>query len=125
MLDTPLHIIQANTNRSIQATESVLEYAVLNKADIILIQEPWIFRDKTLGYQECRLIAHSAFKMLLPPHDNNIRPRTLVYTSRMLQLQVNPQNLSDPDIQLLEIQDAKGAKLQLINVYNEKDINQN
>jgi len=40
MLDTPLRIIQANTNRSIQATESLLEYAVEKKVDILLIQEP-------------------------------------------------------------------------------------
>jgi hypothetical protein len=63
--------------------------------------------------------------MLLPPHNNNTRPRTLAYVSRTLPLQVNSQNLSDPDIQVFEIQDTKGAKLQLINVYNEKDINQN
>jgi len=37
MLDTPLQIIQANTNRSIQATESLLEYAIKKKVEIFLI----------------------------------------------------------------------------------------
>jgi hypothetical protein len=37
MLDTPLRIVQANTNRGIQATESVLDYTVQKAVDIILV----------------------------------------------------------------------------------------
>jgi hypothetical protein len=37
MLDTPLRIIQANVNRGIQATESLLDYARQKEIDLILI----------------------------------------------------------------------------------------
>jgi hypothetical protein len=37
MLDTPLRLIQANTNRGIQAIESLLEYAIQKRVDILLI----------------------------------------------------------------------------------------
>ena len=121
MLDTTLRIIQANTNRGIQATESVLEYAVQQKVDLILIQEPWIFRDKETGYRDCRSINHPSFTALLPPHGNNIRPRTLVYTSRLLQLQINPTRLLDSDCQSLEVRDSNGSRIQIVNLYNEKD----
>jgi hypothetical protein len=97
MLDTPLRLIQANTNRGIQATESLLEYAVQKRVDILLIQEPYIFRDKETGYKDCRSINHPSFTVLLPPHDDKTRPRTLVYTSRLLQLHVNPIRRDDPD----------------------------
>jgi hypothetical protein len=97
MLDTPLRIIQANTNRGIQATESLLEYAVQKKIDILLVQELWIFRDKDAGYKDYRLINHPSFTALLPLYDNETRPRTLVYTSRLLQLQINPTYLNNPD----------------------------
>jgi hypothetical protein len=121
MLDTPLRIVQANTNRGIQATESLLEYAVQKKVDILLIQEPWIFRDRETGYKDCRSINHPSFTALLPPHDDETRPRTLVYTSRLLQLQINPIRLDDPDCQSLEVRDSKGARIQVVNLYNEKD----
>jgi hypothetical protein len=121
MLDTPLRLIQANTNRGIQATESLLEYAVQKRVDILLVQEPWIFRDKETGYKDCRSINHPSFAALLPPHNDETRPRTLVYTSRLLQLQINPIRLDDPDCQTLEVRDSKGARIQVVNLYNEKD----
>ena len=103
MLDTPPWIIQANTNRGIQATESLLEYAVESEIDILLIQEPWVFRNKTTEYKDCRSISHPSFIALLSPHNNKTRPRTLVYTSRLLQLQITPMHLNNPDCQTLEI----------------------
>ena len=121
MLDTPLKIVQANTNRGIQATESVLDYAVQKAVDILLIQEPWIFRDKDTGYRDCRSINHPSFTALLPPHDDQTRPRVLVYTSRHLKLQINPIRIDDPDCLSLEVRDTNGHKIQVVNLYNEKD----
>jgi endonuclease/exonuclease/phosphatase family metal-dependent hydrolase len=127
MLDTPLCILQANVNRSVQATESLLEVGIQQKADVILVQEPWILNDKDKGYKDCRSIAHSAFTMQLPAHNNETRPRTLVYTSRFLGLQVTPQTLANntlnSDIQVFVIEDLRGSRAHLINVYNEKDAN--
>jgi hypothetical protein len=121
MLDTPLRIIQANVNRGIQATESLLDYAIQKEIDLILIQELWIFKDKSIGYKDCRSINHSSFTALLPPHDDTTRPRSLVYTSRHLKLQVNPLLLNDPDCQSLEVRDSKGSKIQVVNLYNERN----
>ena len=40
MLEVPIRIIQGNVNQSSQATETILELGVSEKADIILLQEP-------------------------------------------------------------------------------------
>ena len=45
MLDTPLQILQANVNKSLQATETILDLRI-RSADLILIQEPWIIQDQ-------------------------------------------------------------------------------
>jgi hypothetical protein len=122
MLNTTLRIIQANVNKSAQATESLLEYAIQSESDIILIQEPWIFKDKTTQFKDCRSINHSSFRALIPLHDKQTRPRTLVYTSRLLQIQGNPL-FSEPDCQSFEVRDTEEASLQVVNPYNEKDRN--
>ena len=50
MLITLLRIMQANANRSIAATESILKLGIREKADLISIQEPWLLYDKDKGY---------------------------------------------------------------------------
>lgn len=121
MLDTPLRVLQGNLNRSIQATESFLELAIREKADILVVQEPWMLYKEEEGYT--RSVAHPSFTMLKPKHSTHTRPRTLVYTRRTLTLQVTPTAIDDSDIQSLTIQDSKGVKLQIVNVYNERDTN--
>jgi hypothetical protein len=65
MLDTTLLVIQANVNTSARVTESLLEHTVRYKFDIVLIQEPWIFNNKTELYKDCRSINHSSFRVLV------------------------------------------------------------
>ena len=119
MLDTNLRIFQANLNRSIEATETALELAVRENVDIIAVQEPWMIQEGEQGFT--RSIAHRAFQMILPRCDKDIRPRTMFYVKRDLQVQLTQLNLKDPDIQALTLQDSKGKRLQVVNVYNERD----
>jgi hypothetical protein len=74
-----------------------------------------LFRDRKTGCKDCRSINHPSFTALLPPHDDETRPRTLVYTSRLLQLQINLIRLDDPDSQSLEARDSKGARIQVVS----------
>lgn len=119
MIDIPLRIIQANLNRSAEATESALELGIREKSDLIMVQEPWMLRDQSQSY--LRSIAHSAYQMIIPKHNPQTRPRVLAYAKRSLNVQITPHDLDDPDIQSLIVQDTKGKRLQIINVYNEKD----
>jgi hypothetical protein len=52
MLGSSIKILQVNLNRSAPATESALETAIELKADLIVIQEPWVTDNNT------RSIAH-------------------------------------------------------------------
>ena len=116
MLSSSLKILQVNLNRSGPATESALQTAIELGADLIVVQEPWVTRDYT------RSIAHQSFTQILPP-GNGLRPRTLVYVSKALRPLVSLATTSpnDPDLLVVDIQEGRSAKVQLINVYNEDD----
>jgi hypothetical protein len=115
MLSSSIKILQANLNRSGPATESTLERAIELKADLLVIQEPWVTEDYS------RSILHQSFNQILPL-DTNLRPRTLVYVSRTFQPSVSLAISSpkDPDLLVIDIIEGN-AKLQLLNVYNEDD----
>ena len=55
MLSSSIKILQVNLNRSAPTTESALETAIDHKADLIVIQEPWVTDDNT------RSIVHQSF----------------------------------------------------------------
>jgi endonuclease/exonuclease/phosphatase family metal-dependent hydrolase len=122
MLATPLRILQANANRGISATESILEIGVQEKADVIVIQEPWLLHNRTTGYKDTRSIVHSAFSLMLPtPMNMQTRPRAATYISRTILVEANQVHGNDPDIQRIHIQDRVGTSFLLINVYNEQN----
>ena len=118
MLDTSLTIIQANLNKSRLATESILEIGIKEKADIILVQEPWLI---TENGSYIRSITHLGYIQLLPPCQTTIRPRTITYIRRGLTIETTQLAIDDPDIQVLQLKDKGGYLLQIINVYNERD----
>lgn len=121
MLEHTLHTIQANVNRSIQATETLLDLACYKNIDILLLQEPWLLRDQGKEYKDTRSIAHIGYNQLLPQTtSHSIRPQTLTYVRKGLRCQVTQTHLNDGDIQSLLIKDKVG-QIQILNVYNEKD----
>lgn len=125
MINSNIRVLQVNLNRSAEATESALQLAVELKIDLLVIQEPWILprRLNTNGdYSATRSIAHPSYTQLLPNHLNHLRPRTLTYISKNFKPLVSlaVTSPSDPDIQIINIIEGK-SRLQIINVYNEKD----
>ena len=96
MLEVPIRIIQGNVNRSSQATETILELGVSEKADIILLQEPWIHRSREEGYT--RSINHGSFIPIRPEIGKEVRPRVLAYRRQESQIQVSLDLNSNPDI---------------------------
>ncbi|KIM94776.1 hypothetical protein OIDMADRAFT_45689 [Oidiodendron maius Zn] len=115
MLSSSLKILQVNLNRSGPATESALQTAIELRADLIVVQEPWVIRDNT------RSIAHQSFTQILPL-SNGLRPRTLVYLSKAFRPLVSLATTSpkDPDLLVVDIQEGS-TKIQLLNVYNKAD----
>ena len=118
MLDTPLRILQANVNKSLQATETILDLGI-RSADLILIQEPWIIQDQG---QSSRSVLHSAYQPMLPRY-GNYRPRVIIYAKRSLlnSVELVPQDIQDPDAQGIIVKDKTNKSLQILNVYNEQD----
>lgn len=114
-----IRVLQANLNRSILATESILELTVELKIDLILIQEPYILSpDNPI---ERRSINHNSFSQILPAHHPGQRPRTLVYVLRFLKnTQINYKAIAllSLDTILLEVEQGK-SKFYVLNLYNQ------
>ena len=83
MLDN-IKILQANLNKSTQATESTLQLAIELKIDIIAVQEPWLTLTRNNDYAGTRLINHPAYLQILPQSEPSLRPRVLFYISSKL-----------------------------------------
>ena len=117
MLSTSLRILQINLNRSAIATESTLQLAIELKIDLVLIQEPWIITTNSTS----RSILHPAFFQILPLETAGTRPRTLAYVANRLQpiVTISPESPQDPDFLVLDI--IAKSKIQVYNIYNEKD----
>ena len=120
MLEGPIRILQGNVNRSSQATETILELGASEQADIILLQEPWILRSSEEGFT--RSINHRSFIPIRPEIGKEIRPRVLAYRRQGSEFQISIDLNNDPDIQSLIVKDKKGTTIQILNVYNEKNI---
>jgi hypothetical protein len=124
MSGKPIRILQINLNRSAPATESTFETALELNIDIIAVQEPWVFPAANNDYTNTRSIIHQGFTQVLPNH-GLLRPRTLCYISKNLAPGISTSLAStsprDPDCLIIDIQN-RGTKIQLINIYNEKDL---
>src|SRR5882757_5124282 len=115
-----IKVLQINLNRSQFATESTLQYAVENKVDIILVQEPWLY-NKDDDYTNTRSINHQGF-IQLKPKSTLLRPRTLAYIAKNQGFDINISSLSpnDPDLLIIDITSGQ-LDCQLVNIYNESD----
>ena len=122
MVASPIHIISINLNKSQPATENALQIAVESKADLILIQEPYLNGPNRDDWSNATSTIHSSYTQIFPRHDSGLRPRTVTYVSRTFRpsVSLSTNSPSDPDIQILEISD-KHSKLQVINIYNQDD----
>ena len=95
----------------------MLEIAFQRKADLILIQEPYVFRKDSAFYS----IPHPAFNLILPETDT--RPRVSIYIRRKATFQYIPRLdiCNNPDIQILEIL-GNLERFLVFNIYNKKEL---
>jgi ribonuclease HI len=111
-----IRIIQHNCAKSQNVMHSLLHTAH-TRADIVLIQEPWISPSRTT-------ISHPSFTPIIPPHSlPNQKIRTMAFISRTNPyLTVTPRLdiTKDADIQILEITTPSIPSTQIINLYNER-----
>ncbi|KAF7568860.1 hypothetical protein PtrM4_112750 [Pyrenophora tritici-repentis] len=122
MLDS-IKILQANLNKSIQATESTLQLAVELRVDIIAVQEPWLTPTRNNDYADTRSTSHAAYLQILPQSEPKLRPRVLFYISRTLLAETHLLEgfTSDPDAIALVVQKGN-HKFNIFNLYNERGI---
>ena len=109
--------IQHNCAKSTNAMISCLEYAVLNRVDIVLFQEPWTRDQKT--------ISHPSFTCIMPKIAT-YRPRVAIFVTKCNpKLQCTPRTdlINDTDLQIIEITIDEVRKVQIFNLYNEKSLN--
>ena len=116
-----IEIIQHNIARLPPVMHTCLELAHKAKIDFILIQEPWMAEDN-IG-----TVSHPAYIAILPPRKENVRPRVAIYARKDTKYSyiARPDITADPDILVLQISGPGLEPFQLINLYNEKDLENN
>ena len=115
-----LSIIQHNTARGTANMHTCLEIGFRMKIDFICIQEPWVSRDNAYT------VTHSAYQAILP-ENRQIRPRAMIFALKNSKYQYcyRPDLCQDSDIIIIDILKNGIPELQLINIYNEKSLEEN
>ena len=110
-----IRIIQHNCARSQYIMQSILDSAT-GTADIIMLQEPWTYENKTLS--------NANFDRIMPQtKEHTYRPRVVTFIAKNLQIKATPRSdlIADPDAQAIFIQgEVLNKEVLLINIYNEK-----
>jgi len=123
MINSSLRVLQVNLNQNAPTTELALQVAIELKINLIMVQEPWVIPrpPDAIDYSNTRLVLYSSFSQILPA-DLTHRPRTLVYVARSFKPLVTIASSSprDPDLLIIDIIEGP-SKIQLLNIYNEKD----
>ena len=113
MISSSIKVLQVNLNRSALATESALQVAIELRADLVVVQEPYIIQGDLP-----KSINHPSFVQVLPL---NVlpQPRVLVYVSRTIKPVVSRavNSPQDPDVLVIDIIEGN-QKVQLFNIYN-------
>ena len=109
--------MQANTGRGSEAHDLALSLAFQNRIDIILIQEPWIHRNR----QRRLTKKHLAYEYFSPIDNWETRSRTLTYIRSKANLrptQFTTGSKPNPDILTLQLHTHKSSNLFITNIYN-------
>ena len=97
---------------------SVLESAV-RKINIVLFQEPWIESGNIT-------VSHSAFTSIIPVTELRLRVITFISKANCnLKCTPRPDILTDNNLQALSISMPNLKKFLLLNIYNEKSLQEN
>ena len=111
----PLSVLQINVGKGAISHEIALSLAATSFVDVILIQEPYIFTNRTRRISK----AHPLYESFSPLDDWTTRPRVLTYVrkgSGLSATQLRP--LHSRDLIFLQLQIYRSPPLILINAYN-------
>lgn len=116
----PIKILSINVGRSSAAHEIALNVAFELSIDVLLVQEPYIFRDISRKITR----KHPSFECFSPTDQWITRPRVMSYIRKDSECkfyQERPILLRDEgkgDLLFLSIQPPRGAQLLIGNIYN-------
>ena len=111
----PLTILQVNVGRGATPHEIALSLANDSFIDIILIQEPYIFTDRTRRISK----SHPAYESFTPLDNWITRPRVISYVRKGAGLRIAQlRPVTTRDIIFLEIQTCNSPPVVVINAYN-------
>jgi len=120
-MSSEIRFLQNNVDRTPDYMVTCLEIGLEYSTDFILFQEPYI-RDGTT-------ISHPAYDTILPssssspPSSSLIRPRVAIFHRKLSRFQYcQRDDLSSPDLLVIDIIGSQIPNLQLINIYNEKSL---
>lgn len=107
--------MQANVGRGRISHNLALQLANKNNADVVLIQEPWIYRDLTSKQSA----THHNYDIFSPLSTWDTRPRVLTYIKKSQGYRPFQSTIdSSPDILKITITNRNNQKLNIWNVYN-------
>lgn len=110
-----LSILQINVGRGTIAHEIALALANDSLIDVILVQEPYIFKDLVRKITK----SHPMYEAFTPIDNWNIRPRVITYVRKGVGLnttQLRP--CSSRDLLFLQVRYRNLTPLNIINIYN-------
>lgn len=112
----PLKVLSANVNRTQHAHFAFLEAACQEKADLVLVQEPWTGDDPARRMTK----NHPAYRTLLDWEDWTVRPRVMTYVRKDragLRCEL-ARATPHPDVTECNVTSPDGTRLRLTNIYN-------
>lgn len=108
-------VLSLNVARGALTHEIVLNEAYENTIDVVLIQEPYIFRDCTRRITK----NHPSYDSFSPNDDwESVRPRAISYVRKELSLHTEQIYTDSSDTVALRLTSPTGKTLLLFNVYN-------
>lgn len=111
----PITILSLNVGRGAQNHEVALNEAYLSSADIVLIQEPYIFRERLRRLTK----RHPSYHCFSPIDDwTKSRPRVITYVRKKSSLQAEQIHTFSNDILILRLNASSGKILNIFNIYN-------
>src|ERR1700759_2685740 len=117
----PLTLLQVNVGKNDTSHEIALDHAHTDKVDILLIQEPYIYKELPRRITKW----HPSYECFTPTDDwTSGKPRVLTYVRKRAGLQTSQVRLladdcpALPDILFLHVSSPTGASLLVANVYN-------
>jgi exonuclease III len=117
-----ISILQHNVGKQKEAQQTMLEIAFKRKTDLVLVQEPYTWKDKENN--KFFTIPHSAFNVILPCNQTHgKRPRVSIYIrkNKAFNYAERQDLVSSTDAIALEIS-GELEKFILFNIYNEKEL---